>query len=252
MAEQRLLIVIPSRGLDAMLAVCVDHLRVALERSAARIVGHVVVVDNASPTPYRVADLPGVDTLLRFDGHRSFSAACNAGAAVADADLLLLLNNDVLLHRDALEFMLDCLADPLVGIVWSRLVFPDGTIQHCGVRYNEGGPFHEFAHLPSRAVAREPRQLQCVTGAALLIRTEAFAAARGLCEDYPFGYEDVDLCLRVRQLGYRISCAQGVDSIHFESLTPGRIDLDTPSRQLFLERWHGRWSVDADRGVVGA
>ena len=246
MAEQRLLVIIPSRGLDALLGVCVERARAAIDHCAGRVHGRIVVVDNASDTPYRATDLPGADRLLRLDEHRSFSAACNAGAAVADSDLVLLLNNDVLLQREAIAGMLDLLAAPLVAIVGTRMVFQNGTIQHCGVVFSADGPFHDRAQRPSRIVPRAPRYLQCVTGAALMIRTRVFDDLGGLCEDYPFGYEDVDLCLRARQQGHRIVCAQNVDSIHFESLTPGRAQLDHPSRRVFLDRWQGRWSIDTD------
>ena len=248
---ERLIVVIPSRGLDALLSFSIQLARLALEEVSDRVIGRIVVVDNASECPYRLDDLAGADRVLRFDQHRSFSEACNLGAAIEPSDLILLLNNDVLLHRSALDGMLDLLQDPRVGIAGARMVYQDATIQHCGVVFHETGPRHVNVGRPSRLVPRTPRFLQCVTGAALLIRTNVFDQVGGLCEDYPFGYEDVDLCLRVRQLGYRIACAQAVDSIHFESLTPGRIELDLPSRNVFLERWRGRWSVDADLGSFG-
>lgn len=249
---ERIGIVIPSRGMNALLAVAIDHVRLALETVADRTSGIVVVCDNASDPPYVSGDLPPVDVLLRFDEHRSFSEACNAAVAAIDCDLVLLLNNDVLLHRDALVEMLDLLQEPLMAIVGTRMLFPDGTIQHCGVVFGEHGPFHDRARRSTTIVPRAPRYLQCVTGAAQLIRRDVWDQLGGLCEDYPFGYEDVDLSLRARQLGYRIACAQAVDSIHFESQTEGRVERDIPSRRVFLERWSGRWSVDAEELPYGA
>ena len=248
----RIAIVIPSRGMNALLAVAIDHVHLALERVADRARGTIIVCDNASDPPYTRAELPGIDHLLRVDEHRSFSEACNAAVASAECDLVLLLNNDVLLHRNALVEMLDLMQQPLVAIVGTRMLFPDGTIQHCGVVFSEHGPFHDRARRSTTIVPRAPRYLQCVTGAAQLVRRDVWDQLGGLCEDYPFGYEDVDLCLRARQLGHRIACAQSVDSIHFESQTPGRIERDIPSRRVFLERWHGRWSIDAEELPYGA
>lgn len=250
--RERLLIVIPSRGMNAMLAVAIEHARRALERVDDRIVGELVVCDNATETPYLAADLPAIERLLRFDEHRSFSEACNAGVATGSSELVLLLNNDVLLHRDALVEMLDLIAQPLVALVGTRMLYPDGTIQHCGVAFNVGGPFHDHARRPTAIVPRAPRYLQCATGAALMIRRTVWDALDGLDEAYPFGYEDVDLCLRARHLGYRIACAQAVDSVHFESQTPGRVERDVPSRRIFLDRWHGRWAIDTDEVPYGA
>lgn len=245
----RLLVVIPSSGLDGMLVVCLGHARRALDRRGAPIDGRILVVDNASDVPYREADLPHVDRLLRFDEHRSFSAACNAAVAAEPSDLVLLLNNDVLLHEDAIADMLALLDDPLVAIVGTRMIFPDGTIQHCGVVFDEHGPFHDRWGERSQIVPRTVRHLQCVTGAALIIRTAVFRGVGGLDEDYVFGFEDVDLCLRVRQHGYRIACAQATDSIHFQSSTPGRLGFEEESQRLYLERWLGRWSADVDARV---
>jgi GT2 family glycosyltransferase len=249
---ERIAIVIPSRGMNALLAVAIDHVQLALEQVADRASGTIIVCDNATDPPYARADLPAIDVLLRYDEHRSFSEACNAGVAASACDLVLLLNNDVLLHRHALDEMLDLVHEPLMGIVGTRLLFPDGTIQHCGVVFGEHGPFHDRARRPTTIVPRAPRYLQCVTGAAQLVRRDVWEQLGGLCEDYPFGYEDVDLCLRARQLGYRVACAQRVDSIHFESQTPGRVERDVPSRRVFLERWHGRWSIDAEELPYGA
>jgi GT2 family glycosyltransferase len=248
----RILVAIPSRGLDGLLAVSLDHARRALDRCADRASGRIVVVDNASEVPYVAGDLPHADRVLRFDRHRSFSAAVNAAAASEPSDLLLLLNNDVLLHEDAIASMLDLLDDPLVAIVGTRLVFPEGTIQHCGVLFDEQGPYHDRWGERTRIVPRATRHLQCVTGAALLVRTPVWDALDGLDEAYPYGFEDVDLCLRARQLGHRIACAQVVDSIHFQSRTPGRQEFEAASLTVFLERWAGRFSVDSDPRMIRA
>ncbi|MEY4226016.1 MAG: hypothetical protein RL190_773 [Actinomycetota bacterium] len=246
----RLLVAIPSRGLDGLLAICLDHARRALDSLDGRAEGRIVVVDNASEVPYVAADHPLADHLLRFDAHRSFSEACNAAAATVPSDLLLFLNNDVLLHERALGGMLDVLADPLVAIVGARLIFPEGTIQHCGVVFDERGPYHDRWGERTRIVPRIARDLQCVTGAAMLVRTTVWSELGGFDEAYPYGFEDVDLCLRSRQLGYRITCAQDVDSIHFQSTTPGRHAFEHASLAVFQERWAGRFAVDSDpRGI---
>ena len=83
-----------------------------------------------------------------------------------------------------------------------------------------------------------------MTGACLLVRTALWRDLGGLDESYPFGLEDVDLCLRARQRGARIFCSGETDSLHFESMTPGRVELDVPSRRLFMERWGGRYTID--------
>jgi GT2 family glycosyltransferase len=237
--------VIPSRGLDALLRICVEHLAAAL--AAAGGDGHrIVVFDNASLVPYR-RDAFGLPVdLLRADTHHSYAAACNAGAARAPNDWLLFLNNDVLLQRRTLADMLATSADRRTGICGARLVFPDNSIQHCGVVFgpDQRGPYHDHRHQPSALVPRAARRLQAVTGACMLVRSECFAQLGGFDEGYPFGLEDIDMCLRARQAGWQVLCDQGSDSLHFESMTEGRVDLDVPSRRHFMAKWRGRYGID--------
>jgi len=240
--------IVVSRGLDGLLAHSLDCLGRALAACGREAL--VVVVDNASPVPYLLpattAAGPPLD-LVRFDVPCSFGRANNEGAARHPADAYLLLNNDVFLHEDAIARMVS-LAErtPNLGVCGSRMVFPDGTIQHCGVVFGRGdtGPFHVDRGRPSALVSRVDREFQAVTGACMLLWREAWTEAGGLAEDYPFGLEDIDLCLRVRQSGWRVWCAQAVDSLHLEAQTPGRRELDVPSRRLFMERWRGRFTID--------
>jgi GT2 family glycosyltransferase len=165
----------------------------------------------------------------------------------ARASLLLLLNNDVLLHEQALAGMLAVLdTEPGAAICGTRMVFPDGTIQHNGVVFGPRriGPYHVDRRRPSRLVPRAVREFQAVTGACMLVRAERWQELGGLDDSYSFGLEDIDFCLRARQRGARVFCAGNVDSLHFESMTPGRIEFDVPSRRLFMERWEGRYTLD--------
>ena len=78
----------------------------------------------------------------------------------------------------------------------------------------------------------------------MLVKREVWEELSGLDESYPFGLEDIDFCLRARQRGWRIFCCNDTDSLHFESMTPGRVELDVDSRRLFMQRWQGRYGVD--------
>jgi GT2 family glycosyltransferase len=128
----------------------------------------------------------------------------------------------------------------------SRLLFPDGTIQHCGVVFGAGavGPYHLHRRQPAHTLSRSACEYQAVTGACMLVDGEVFRSLQGLDESYPFGLEDIDFCLRVRQSGRRIYCMNDTESLHFESMTEGRVGLDIPSRRLFMDRWAGKYAID--------
>jgi GT2 family glycosyltransferase len=77
-----------------------------------------------------------------------------------------------------------------------------------------------------------------------MIRREVFLRIGGFDERYPFGLEDIDLCLRLGRDVGDIVCSQETESLHFESLTPGRVELDRPSRAVFMKEWRGRYAID--------
>jgi GT2 family glycosyltransferase len=243
--------VIPTRGFVPLLRICLDRLAAALARAARDrpLAATTVVVDNATPHPLALAADDGPPSrVLRFDTQHSFAACCNRAAAVAPADRVFLLNNDVLLDPGTLAAMMAVLDDdPTVGICGTRLVFPDGRLQHGGVRFApQLGPYHHDRGRAADTVPRTPFVGQAVTGACMLVRGEVWTALGGLDEAYPFGLEDIDLCLRAGQAGWTIRCTHATDSLHFESMTPGRVALDRPSRALFMERWRGRYTIDGE------
>lgn len=242
----RVRVIIPSRDLHGMLRACLRALRVALGQVRTVAKAEVVVVDNASAAPYQLVDMPGADRVIRLDRHHSFSAACNAAVALGPCDSILLLNNDVLLHELAITEMLGLL-NGNVGIVGARLVFPDGRIQHDGVVMCPSGPRHRSTFQPTEIIPRGATLEPAVTGAAMLIRRAAYDAVGGLDPEYPFGGEDIDLCWRIRQHGWQIMCAQAVDSLHFESMTEGRHEMDIPSRKRMHRIWGGRYAHDECR-----
>lgn len=239
--------VLLSRDLDGMLRFCLQHLERAATAAGLQAL-NITVLDNASrwPCPPDFSNTPPFH-LQRFDQHPSFAVACNHGADTSRDEFLLFLNNDVLLDREALRSMLRAFADdPALVIAGSRMMFPDATIQHAGVVFGAGdtGPYHWQRQTPSAQVPRTLTQFQAVTGACLLIRRADFLRLNGFDVSYPFGLEDVDLCLRAGQNGGGIRCVQDTDSLHFESMTPGRSKLDVPSRALFMQRWKGRYAID--------
>ena len=240
--------IVVSKGLEMLLKQCMVNLERSLKRAGNCAQHRLVVVDNASELPYReeTFDMTGFN-LLRFDTPQSFAAANNLAAKSRPNDFYLFINNDVFLSDRAVHCMLTVLSKyPQAGICGTRLLFPDGMIQHCGVVFGKGnkGPYHFLRGKPGHIVPRTVGEYQAVTGACMLVGRPVWDALGGLDESFPFGLEDIDLCLRARQKGWRIFCANEVDSLHFESMTPGRVELDVGSRKLFMKKWRGHYSID--------
>jgi GT2 family glycosyltransferase len=228
-----------------------------LESLAAQTSGvpfEVIVVDNGS-TDETAAALPRVPGLRvhRNDGNLGFARACNQGAAMARGPYLLFLNNDTEALPGWLPPMVRLLESaPDIAMVGSKLLFPDGTIQHAGVAVAYASPlpicpFHIHQKKPPEASTR-PLELEAVTAACMLVRAEVFRAAGGFDEAFRNGYEDVDLCFKVREAGHRIAYTPESVLIHHESMTPGRFDANTQNEDLLNRRWLGRFKAfDLDR-----
>jgi len=202
----------------------------------------VVLVDNGSTDgTHEVLDsLSGNVQILRNESNLGFARACNQGARVARGKHLVFLNNDTVPLRGWLRALVDAAdARPDCSIVGSKLLYPDGSIQHAGVVFNHKSQAHHlYAHLPGDfAPANRARELQVVTAACMLVRRDAFTAAGGFDEGFRNSFEDVDLCLRIRERGGRVLYEPRSVLFHLESQSEGRHANDTSNGQRLARRW---------------
>jgi len=205
----------------------------------------IIVVDNASSdgsTEFLAGEeAAGRLRLLRNSENLGFSKACNQGARAARGENLLFLNNDTIVTPGWLEGLERGLAAAdRIGVVGGKLLYPDDTIQHAGVAFDEHkrvDHIYRGFHRDHPAV-NKPREFQVVTAACMLIRRDLFFATGGFDENYRNGFEDVDLCLKIRQLGYRVFYTPECVVYHLESKTPGRHANEKENFNYFISRWH--------------
>jgi len=217
------------------------------------------VVDNGSTdgTTEELRELMD-DGRIRAVFHaenQGFSRACNAGAAAARHPYLLFLNNDTEVTPGWLEPLVRTLdVDEGVGAAGSKLLFPDGTIQHAGVALTvaerQDGRWLGGQHLCYRKPAdfrpaNQPQLLRCLTAACLLMRREAFEAQGGFDTGYWNGNEDVDLCLSLDAAGWKLVYQPESVVVHYESQSGEERfrRLDANVRRL-NERWRDRVTPD--------
>ncbi|WP_158743147.1 glycosyltransferase family 2 protein [Acidisphaera sp. L21] len=223
----------------------------------------VVLLDNDSDDGetlqllVRVQHDPRV-RVLQAPGPFNWSALNNQGAAEATGDILLLLNNDIEVTEPGwLRALVGHVMRPEIGVVGARLLFPDGNLQHGGVLL---GPKGKAVHALTWADGADPgyagqvatqRDLSAVTGACLAIRRDVFGQVGGLqAKTLHVGWGDVDLCLRVREAGYRVLWVPAATLVHHEMATRGR-DI-TPQQQarheteraVLRRRWPGETDQD--------
>ncbi len=207
----------------------------------------VIVVDNASSdeTERELSRRPGI-RYWRNSRNLGFARGSNQGAAMATGRFLLFLNNDTEPHPGwASALVAEVERDPAVAIVGSKLLYPDGTIQHAGVRFAYAMwqpimPMHVHSRQPA-AVASQRLELDAVTAACMLVRPEVFLAVGGFDEGYVNGYEDIDFCLQVRSRGRKIVFTPASVVTHHESVSEGRFDASAANTERLMARWIDRF-----------
>ncbi|MGW8142776.1 MAG: glycosyltransferase [Anaerolineales bacterium] len=152
----------------------------------------------------------------------------NFGARIAEGDLLLFLNNDTeVIGPSWLDDLVGWAERPGVGVVGTKLLYPNGTIQHGGIVMGvEGHGSHIFERLPEHHYGPfgSPdwyRDYQAVTGACMMVPSAVFDELGGFDETYQVGYGDIDLCLRAGLAGYRVVYSPFATLIHHEGGTRG-------------------------------
>ena len=205
----------------------------------------VVVVDDGSRdgTAALLAGYGDRIVALR-QANAGFAAASNTGARAASGELLLFLNNDTVPVEGWLDALLACAdAHPEAAAIGAKLLWPDNVVQHAGVVIAQGSlPHHIYAGFPSgHPAVNVEREMPAVTAACMLVRREAFERAGGFDEAYVNGYEDVDLCLRLRQGGATVRYCPAAVVYHLESATRGRASAEGDAEDANLALLHERW-----------
>lgn len=213
----------------------------------------VIIVDNAS-TDGTQAFFESAPPLafpliyVRNAVNEGFSRANNVGARHSSAKYLLFLNNDTLVTAGWLEAMVRVAdANPAVGIVGIKQLFPyTNRIHHTGIIFTaDGRPQHIYPHSDgSLPHVNRQREYQAVTGSCLLIPRDLFEAVGRFDEGYRNGYEDIDLCLTVRQRGRSVVCCTGGVIYHYGQITETRTADDDRNAARLASRWQGALRSD--------
>jgi len=189
--------------------------------------------------------------IIEYNKPFNFSAINNFAASRVNSKYILFLNNDTeVISREWVGAMLEHAQRDEVGAVGAKLVYPNNKIQHVGVILGLGP--HEVAGHP---YYKYPNQngyfgriniianYSALTAACLMVRKEVFEEVGGFEENFSHAYNDVDLCMKIRQKGYLIVWTLYAELYHHESKSRGY--EDTPEKQerfrkeivLFQQRW---------------
>lgn len=187
----------------------------------------------------------------------NYSAINNFGVQQATGEYILLLNNDTeLISENFLEEMLGYCMRSDVGAVGARLYYEDDTIQHAGVIIGIGGiAGHCFTNLKKDEYGYFSRVLcaqdySAVTAACMMIKRKMFEEVHGLNEELKVAFNDVDLCMKIREKGYLVVYTPFAELHHYESKSRGLENtLNKMNRfQDEIEYFNDRWTKILTKG----
>lgn len=232
-------LLVPTRDRMELISRCVESIRRLTDYPDYEI----IIIDNGSTDPAALAyleqasDFRGV-RVLRIEGEFNFSMLNNRAVAECDGEIVALLNSDLeVTQTDWLTEMVSHAVQPGAGAVGALLLFPNDSIQHAGVILGIGG----VAGHAHKGFPRDHRgyfgrnclisEFSALTGACLVVRKSLYQEVGGLDEDnLTVAFNDIDFCLRLRELGYLNIFTPYARFYHHESASRGY--EDTPEKML--------------------
>lgn len=196
----------------------------------------IILVDNASTdnTTSKIARLFPRVKIISNKTNLGFAKAINIGAKKAMGDLLFITNNDVVLEKSTLSILVNALLKSEdYGVVGGKVLsFNKKNISFCGARFNFWlGTLHK---LNNPKIITETHW---VTGCCLLIKKSLFNKLKGFDEGFFFSFEDFDLCIRLKKLGFKIIYEPKSVIYHSESSTIDRFGADKKLEELYKAKY---------------
>ena len=233
-------IIIPSKDKAKLLQSCLS----SIERTEPSNF-EVIIIDNGSVEAktwelYETLKADPRIHIVTAPGPFNYPKLCNQAASLSKSSILVFLNNDTVApQRDWLSALIQWAERPDVGAVGAKLIYPSGRLQHGGVVLGIGGyaGHIDVGTVPSYAgylgCLAAPHEVSAVTAACLAIEKRKFDAVGGFDEiNYPVDLNDVDLCLRLAESGWKTIFIPECTLVHLESATRGRT-LFRPDRYPF-------------------
>lgn len=221
-------IVIPNKDNRAILSKCINSI---VDKSTYDTYEIVIVENNSTEeeTFSYYDEITQAENIrcVQYDGSFNFSKIINKGVDESKGEYCILLNNDTeIITPDWIEWMLGLCARPEVGAVGVKLYYPDDTIQHAGIGIAPAVAACLHQLLPRGdsgyfALNDAQQDMSAVTAACMMTKRSAFERVGGMTEDLAVAFNDLDYCLKLRELDYLVVYTPEVELYHYESLSRG-------------------------------
>ena len=252
-------LIVPTRNRHDLLGPCLDGL---LNRTDYQPI-EVIVVDHESDEPETISLLEQWSRdervrIIRYEGVFNYSDMNNKAVAHARGEIIGLINNDIdVIHADWLSEMVSLAVLAENGAIGAKLLYPNDLVQHAGVILGLGGV---AGHLHVNAMRHETgyfgrlvltSNVSAVTAACLIVRKAVFEEVGGLDPvNLPVAFNDVDLCLKIREKGYRNVWTPFARLYHHESpsrgpdTAPDKIERARREVEFMRRKWDSELDCD--------
>ena len=239
-------IVVPAYNQFAYTYACLK----SIAKNSGDVSYEVIIADDCSTDLTRQIDraVTGIRVVRNAENLR-FLLNCNHAAEEARGKYILFLNNDTQVTWGWLRALVELIErDEKIGMVGSKLIYPDGRLQEAGGILWKDGSAWNYGHLadPSRPEYNYVKEADYISGAAIMIRAELWRQLGGFDERFAPAYcEDSDLAFQVRRAGYMVLYQPKSVVIHFEGVSNG---TDTSSglkayQVTNTEKFHEKWKA---------
>ena len=233
-------IIIPTKDNLFYLRQCVDSI---ISKTTYKNY-EVLIVNNNSQEPETLNYFKNINNkkIKIIDWHYPFNYSLinNFAAIYAKGEYLLFLNNDTqVISNNWIEELLQHAQRSDIGAVGCKLLYPDNTIQHAGVKMNLGGIANSVSYrLPDEVSQPYPylntkdiiHNSDAITGACLMVSKNKFSHISGFNPKFKIAYNDIDLCLKLKAKGYRNLYTPFAKLFHYESISIS----ENRNQKLFL------------------
>lgn len=186
-------------------------------------------------------------TVITTNENVRFLLNCNNAATYAKGEYILFLNNDTQVQDNWLAPLVELIEqNDKIGMVGSKLVYPDGKLQEAGgILWKDGSAWnYGNGKNPENPEFNYVKETDYISGAAIMLRRKLWNEIGGFDTQFaPAYYEDTDLAFEVRKRGYKVMYQPLSTVVHFEGISNGT-DVDCGQKhyqqvncQKFYEKW---------------
>ncbi len=238
-------IIIPVYNQFKYTYLCLDSI---LNKTIDDISYEVIIADDLSTDDTKnILDCVSGIKVIRNKKNLKFLLNCNNAAKSARGQYILFLNNDTQVQSHWLKPLVDLIeSDSKIGMVGSKLIYPDGLLQEAGgILWRDGSAWNYGNRQdPSNPEYNYVKEADYISGASIMIKHSLWNEIGGFDERFvPAYYEDSDLAFEVRKHGYKVMYQPLSVVVHFEGISNGT-DTSTglkayqvENAKKFMEKW---------------